>query len=156
MEAIGKELKGNVFGTGDSLSGLRRVGAFLGVEGMDEMVSATDLIKSINTKLTLDLTGMLAGQISNYELQLLQSVPPSMRNTKRGFLVMIELHRSAYEKQIELQDHMSKWSVDNREKLGVPGAYSQELNRKQTELSTRADPELERRVAALRPKEKTL
>ena len=151
MEAIAKDVTENAFGSGESLSGLRRFGAFLGVEGMDQIVSATDLIKSINTKLTLDLTGMLAGQISNYELALLQSVPPGMRNTKQGFLVMIELHRSAYEKQIELQDHMSKWSVDNREKLGVPGAYSQELNRKQTELSTRADPELERRVAALKP-----
>lgn len=156
MEAIAKDVKENAFGTGDSLSGLRRFGAFLGVEGMDEMVSATDLIKSINTKLTLDLTGMLAGQISNYELQLLQSVPPSMRNTKRGFLVMIELHRSAYRKQVELQDHMSRWSADNREKLGVPGAYAQELNRKQVALSNRVDAELERRVAALRPKEKTL
>lgn len=156
MEAIGKKLKGNVFGTGDALSGLRRVGAFLGVEGMDELVSATDLIKSINTKLTLDLTGMLAGQISNYELQLLQSVPPGMRNTKRGFLVMIELHRSAYSKQVELQDHMSRWSATNREKLGVPGAYSRELNAKQVELSNRTDPELERRIAAFQPEETTL
>ena len=123
---------------------------------MDRITNQTDLIESINTKLTLDLTGMLAGQISNYELQLLKSVPPGMRNTKRGFLAMIELHRSAHEKAIELQNHMSMWSAANREKLGVPGAYSQELNAKRVELSNRTDPELERRIAAFQPKQKSL
>ena len=156
MEAIAKGVTENAFGTGESLSGLRRFGAYLGVEGMDEIVGKTDLIKSINTKLTLDLTGMLAGQISNYELQLLQSVPPGMRNTKQGFLVMVELHRSAHKKQIELQDHMSNWSATNREKLGVPGAYSRELNAKQVELSNRRDAELEKRIEALKPQQEPI
>jgi len=110
---------------GPAIQGVRSVLQSLGVEVGDE-VGAADLVNALAQKVVLgirtaDGVNLLPGAISNYEVQLLQSMGPTLGMTAEGRRALISYMKSVAKSQLRLSEEATKF--ESAEGRLTPGWY---------------------------------
>lgn len=100
-----QDMLGRVYtGAGGNLTkDLVKIGALIGIEGLDEKASAADVADSLISQMALTFRSTASGEgmpgaMSDADRQFLMSMPPGFEKTPGGNKVLIEFYKRAYKR----------------------------------------------------------